>query len=585
MLPDIKRRSQASSNRPLPRRQTLNTFDPIWGIIFLAFAGSVNSQTTNATCSKTEETSWMFNELDESPCLVWSKIQSLCLSQNSFVNVPPLLDSSYGYNLPNEKSSICQCNSISYSLMSACASCQFSSAPLPPEKEWWESCPTYTPDGLGFNETVLNIPNWAWHVWSNETFDPDVAKTITTPPSTPSYATTLSRTFPITSSTSSTNTTSSNPTSSDQGENGETAWGPIIGGVAGGIVFLVLIFLLIRWFTTRNSSGSKKPRHTLPKRIPYPYPPDGTRTDKGKAGEGQGDSFLEMLESNSRKPFSMSSKKTQNQNQNQRDELLKRRTAELMSNPKAFADPRTAPLPFTPFSRQRSDPPATPKRTTTKKGMGYTTTSQRLSGKPISLTASEMNMTQPNYQGGSVKQHQQARGRDSYHSESENHPSMDFSELPTRPTSEISSILPSLYEPKTGAKTYRASEQFTARQSNMFSPDSQYYNPNTSTPFTIDTNKTITTANNRNSNYNSKYPLLTSKTTDSGISKYPNSQYTIDSSTMNNYPPQETILNRLKDQKRDRTSGGNQGIIGAALGSGKRSSWFEKKRWSDKSVS
>ena len=111
----------------------------------LGTAGIVIGQATNATCVSNSTTSFLFNSVSESPwsvclcphiyselqwcpgglmegssSLVWSKVQSLCLLSTSYINVPPLLDTSWSYNPPSSSGSICQCNVISYALMAGC---------------------------------------------------------------------------------------------------------------------------------------------------------------------------------------------------------------------------------------------------------------------------------------------------------------------------------------------------------------------------------------------------------------------------------------------------------------------------------
>lgn len=52
---------------------------------------------------------------------VWAKLQSLCLAPTDFINVPPLLDPSWGYNSPSSSGTICQCNVVAYNLMVSAA--------------------------------------------------------------------------------------------------------------------------------------------------------------------------------------------------------------------------------------------------------------------------------------------------------------------------------------------------------------------------------------------------------------------------------------------------------------------------------
>ena len=57
----------------------------------------------------------------------WSKLQSLCIPSSAFVNVPPLVDGTYGYNPPSDGSA-CQCNIAAYNLMVSSFQCQLVSS-------------------------------------------------------------------------------------------------------------------------------------------------------------------------------------------------------------------------------------------------------------------------------------------------------------------------------------------------------------------------------------------------------------------------------------------------------------------------
>ncbi|WWC64985.1 uncharacterized protein I303_107599 [Kwoniella dejecticola CBS 10117] len=667
MLPQLMRRSegytkpQKNNDRPAenPDRARRAVLDPIWSLVVLILLGGARGQTTNATCTSTDSTSWMFNADGESPCLVWSKIQALCLPETSYINVPPLLDQSYSYNLPTARSSPCQCNSVSYSLMSACALCQFPNTSVPPESEWSNHCSDYTNDGLGFNETVLAIPAFAFHHWAGGDFNLETAQSSSNIPTT-SYSTTLSRSFAsststrsstsspsssITSESTSTASPASSHPSNNEDDDSSVSWGPIIGGAAGGLVLLVILILLIRWLFTRNKPVTRKESIRTAKTVKPLTDPYGN----DKENE---DSFLEML--NSRDDLGSGAggafglgRLSSKSNKDKRQQALKRRTEEIMSNPNAFADPRTAPIPFTPtrtpFPAQRPNPPNPPNPSSSKRTRfaslltrsdkeaqdryTYTTTSQRLRDKSPSITDSDLErlnrdrdhdrdqkqegMLIPPRQRYSHASSFSANSDDSYgpsvasprdwkeQSESKfrsgtvsisqpkaaagiqflpkryssraevEHPSMDFSVAPTSPDQTDSELdiadggghrggqgrkgrisevatLPSIYEPTTGSKPYRRSSM------GFFSPASQY-------PLTA---KSPETSKSRSKYY---------------------SQYTLDE-----YPGQETLLAKLKQVKNHRDStlsarskgeGEGEGTIGAALGSGKRGSWWDR-RWS-----
>ncbi|OCF45582.1 hypothetical protein I317_00484 [Kwoniella heveanensis CBS 569] len=253
----------------------------------------------------------------------------------------------------------------------------------------------------------------------------DIAKSFSaSPSSTSSQSTTLSRSFspsptasfastssadPASGSSSSTSSsTSSSPMTTtdvqdeDTSSGGTTKWAPIIGGLVGGVALVVLLFLFWRWYITRHSPSSSSSKKNKKKRIPYPYP--SIEGGGGAPGPG-GKSFLDMVaESNS----------SLVERDKARDMELKRRTAELMSDPSAFAEPRTAPpVPFgtssrsamglTPLSSQRTEfsPTVIAKNKNAqirKKGKskdaedlrGYTITTQRLAERPVSLTSTDI---------------------------------------------------------------------------------------------------------------------------------------------------------------------------------------------------
>jgi len=105
--------------------------------------------------------------------LVWSRIQSLCLDPTSYINVPPLLDPTWSYELPSAQTT-CQCNAVAYSLMAGCTYCQVGeSGSWAIEQQWRDVCgDTFTPDGLGFAEDVEPLPAYAWRPWDGARWSP-----------------------------------------------------------------------------------------------------------------------------------------------------------------------------------------------------------------------------------------------------------------------------------------------------------------------------------------------------------------------------------------------------------------------------
>ncbi|KAI9637191.1 uncharacterized protein MKK02DRAFT_45903 [Dioszegia hungarica] len=232
-------------------------------LISLLAAPTSIAQSTNAICNRNETTSWLFNADGESPCLAWSKLQSLCLPAQSNINVPPLQDASWGYNPPSstEKDSLCQCTVVAYALMAGCSWCQIgSSASWVTEKRWRQDCAAYNDTSVSFAQIVLTLPAYAFHPWQDARWNPIVALDASRGPTTvaPTVATTtLFRSFPPGSSTPHSPASSNPASTATDGSPGSTMsqsarLGAIIGGVAGGIILLVLIFLLFRYWRKRH---------------------------------------------------------------------------------------------------------------------------------------------------------------------------------------------------------------------------------------------------------------------------------------------------------------------------------------------
>ncbi|RXK39393.1 hypothetical protein M231_03346 [Tremella mesenterica] len=300
----------------------------IWAI------SPIKAQTSNATCVRSDKNEWLFNSVDESPCLVWSKLQSLCLPSDSYINVPPLLDPSWGYNAPGDEGTICQCNSLSYSLMAGCTWCQLGdSGGWASVSTWKSSCPSWTEQGLNFAENVVSLPTYifsplpspsdSWSPSSASSF----AKTYTAT-NIPTYSLTLTRSFStptptptpsIPSSgtnsnpgTSSTNSSSAGGNNDGSGKgNGDgfnvSKWGPIVGAVFGSsLVLASLLALILRW-RKRHPSSSSKP---LPS---SKIPPSSSNNDFGEKNK---DKYLIQSDSESQLGYPKSTNLIEKQRQN-----------------------------------------------------------------------------------------------------------------------------------------------------------------------------------------------------------------------------------------------------------------------------
>ncbi|KAJ4487759.1 hypothetical protein J3R30DRAFT_844258 [Lentinula aciculospora] len=207
------------------------------------------AQDTEAVCILAS-LQWSFNTEKQSPCAVASSLLGVCSGGEYNVIALPNADSEYlGPSI--DAANPCQCNTVVYSLMSACALCQNGTTIT--WSEWTTNCATVydtfpkpIPDGL-------RVPAYAYlDVETQDTFDANAAMQdanateSTALPSTTSKisstqsSTTTSQTSSAQASTSSTAsasdsiTTQSNPRSNAIG-----------GGIVGGILGLALLFLLV----------------------------------------------------------------------------------------------------------------------------------------------------------------------------------------------------------------------------------------------------------------------------------------------------------------------------------------------------
>ncbi|KAF8477808.1 hypothetical protein DFH94DRAFT_755939 [Russula ochroleuca] len=111
------------------------------------FSGSA-AASVYAPPNCTASYAWTSNSLNQSACTVAAYMMSTC-NGGSF-DISPLLDTKHSYTGPsgNDDSDLCKCNTIAYSLISACDACQGSE---------WISFPNPVPPGT-------SVPHWAFDV-------------------------------------------------------------------------------------------------------------------------------------------------------------------------------------------------------------------------------------------------------------------------------------------------------------------------------------------------------------------------------------------------------------------------------------
>ncbi|KAH8099954.1 hypothetical protein BXZ70DRAFT_939717 [Cristinia sonorae] len=259
-------RRPLSSPFPLSMASTRRQFSPIFAL-FALLATSVNevgAQGTNATCLP--EFDWMSNSRGQSPCLVTAYLTTPCLTNPTDAYVyalPP----GFHYRPPIPASATsCQCNTIFFSTIQACATCQGN--PLVPWSTWNMNCTAAIYERI-YPESIpsgTSVPSWAYlDVSRSDNFNATAAlveKNENHPESTLQTGNPTSTiNAPGSSASNPANTTTPlpsppGPTAPSKSSN----TGPIVGGVVGGLGGLAIAgaiaFFVWRWYRGRHAAGT-----------------------------------------------------------------------------------------------------------------------------------------------------------------------------------------------------------------------------------------------------------------------------------------------------------------------------------------
>jgi hypothetical protein len=222
-------------------------------------AKSLAQSTQVTTCSP--EYAWASNSKQQNPCLVAAYLETTCLGQPYII---PAIPAGTHYIPPTAATANpCLCNTVYYSLISACGGCQ--GRTYSNWTAWSGNCSqifvTKFPRDI---PPATEVPTWAYLnvTETNNNFDPLRAKLVTEQAPTSSGSTTTSAT-PLTSQAPPTTPAAStsqvlapssgpSPASASQDSGTSTNAGAIAGGVVGGIVFLAIVALAIFWFRSRK---------------------------------------------------------------------------------------------------------------------------------------------------------------------------------------------------------------------------------------------------------------------------------------------------------------------------------------------
>jgi len=218
----------------------------------------VSAQHTEAVCG--QQFTWMFNHQNppQSPCQVAAFLGNVCSSNNDF-DVQSLTANATGSDTAHYSTgpnpTACQCTTVMYDLLSACAACQVQSVST------WVNyntlCSSVGTDG-NFPAGIPNgtaVPEWAFQkVVTSNNFNVSQAQldAASNPPD-------------VTASSSSSSTTSSTGASStsNAAPSHHTNVGAIAGGVVGGVLGLGLIIAAVLFFLNKRKRTSRRAAPTL----------------------------------------------------------------------------------------------------------------------------------------------------------------------------------------------------------------------------------------------------------------------------------------------------------------------------------
>jgi len=228
----------------------LRVVAPLASLFFFSSFAAAQVSAINCTL---ESWDWTFNSLSQDPCIVTAYMMATC-DNGAYTLGPPVSGySEYGAPGGSSASDLCYCNTVGYSLWSACAACQ--GYTWMPWSEWITNCTKTLPPSSFPNPvpSKIRVPQWALiditdeNYWSaNQSYavgdSPEVGPGSIIGPST--AGTTTSSSHP--SSTGS-------PTTASSG-GGSSNTGAIVGGVIGGIAAICIAVAAVLYRRRRSQA-------------------------------------------------------------------------------------------------------------------------------------------------------------------------------------------------------------------------------------------------------------------------------------------------------------------------------------------
>ncbi|KAI0297400.1 hypothetical protein BC826DRAFT_165519 [Russula brevipes] len=234
----------------------------------LLFSGSAIAQIKAPDC--TLSWNWTFNTLGQSACTVAAYLLSTCHG-GSFTLDP--LQPGHPYSGPSgvDNGDLCKCNTVTYSLLSACDACQ-QEAWIPFSRYVW-NCTTVLPPSSFPNPipSGTRLPQWTLlDVTSENNWNANKSFTVGDSPEI-GPGTALSPLGGSGIGPKGTTSPSSSPTSSHS--EGGSHTGAIVGGVIGGTVAIAIVGIAtfyLRWRRRQAASATRRSTMTMHRSMSRP---------------------------------------------------------------------------------------------------------------------------------------------------------------------------------------------------------------------------------------------------------------------------------------------------------------------------
>jgi len=203
------------------------------------------AQTSNVTtCTPLYD--WSINSKSQTPCLVAAFLESACQGPVEVNSIPE--GTHYVGPLPNN-ATVCQCSTVTYSLISACGGCQ--NRTYQNWTSWAANCVRVeVGQFLQTVPTQVVVPSWAYLdvTKTNNTFNPILANLSLASSSSALPSSSASSIAPP-----STTSVSPPPSNSPTSHKSKSNAGAIAGGVVGGLVAAVAAALAVLFYLRRRN--------------------------------------------------------------------------------------------------------------------------------------------------------------------------------------------------------------------------------------------------------------------------------------------------------------------------------------------